>query len=163
MIKMTKLDPIAEFREDHRKVRDGLLELIKALQLKDVAKARKILGNINVLVGPHFRYEEETLYPALRVLLGEHVDQLLEEHDGVIATARSCANLLKKDNLTDEEAKQAANAARTLLIHVSNCDGLSILSERLSNKEIDNLSEKLAVSREAGVPLLDWAETIRGK
>lgn len=160
---MTKLDPIAEFREDHRKVRDGLLELIKALQLKDVAKARKILGNINVLVGPHFRYEEETLYPALRVLLGEHVDQLLEEHDGVIATARSCANLLKKDNLTDEEAKQAANAARTLLIHVSNCDGLSILSERLSNKEIDNLSEKLAVSREAGVPLLDWAETIRGK
>ncbi len=160
---MIKLDPIAEFREDHRKVRDGLLELIKALQLKDVAKAREILGNINVLVGPHFRYEEETLYPALRVLLGEHVDQLLKEHDGVIATARSCADLLKKDNLTDGEAKQAANAARTLLIHVSNCDGLSILSERLNNKEIDNLSEKLAAAREAGVPLLDWAKTIRGK
>lgn len=160
---MVKLDPIAEFREDHRKVRDGLLELMEALQSKDIATARKILGKINVVVGPHFRYEEETLYPALRVLLGEYVDQLLKEHDGVIATARSCADLLKKDSLTDGEAKQAATAARTLLIHVSNCDGLSILSERLSKKEIDNLSEKLAVARKAGVPLLDWAETIRGK
>lgn len=160
---MVKLDPIAEFREDHRKVRDGLLELMEALQSKDIATARKILGKINVVVGPHFRYEEETLYPALRVLLGEYVDQLLKEHDGVIATARSCADLLKKDSLTDGEAKQAATAARTLLIHVSNCDGLSILSERLSKKEIDNLSEKLAAARKEGVPLLDWAETIRGK
>ncbi|MBU6391827.1 MAG: hemerythrin domain-containing protein [Planctomycetes bacterium] len=160
---MAKLDPIAEFREDHRKVRDGLLELMEALQSKDIATARKILGKINVVVGPHFRYEEETLYPALRVLLGEYVDQLLKEHDGVIATARSCAELLKKDSLTDGEAKQAATAARSLLIHVSNCDGLSILSERLSKKEIDNLSEKLAAARKAGVPLLDWAETIRGK
>lgn len=160
---MAKLDPIAEFREDHRKVRDGLLELMEALQSKDIATARKILGKINVVVGPHFRYEEETLYPALRVLLGEYVDQLLREHDGVIATARSCAELLKKDSLTDGEAKQAVTAARSLLIHVSNCDGLSILSERLSKKEIDNLSEKLATARKAGVPLLDWAETIRGK
>ncbi len=160
---MTKLDPIAEFREDHRKVRDGLLAIIGALQTKDVVKARKILDEINVLVGPHFRYEEETLYPSLRVLLGEHVDQLLSEHDGVIATARSCAELLKKDSLTDGEAKQAASAARELLVHVSNCDGLSILSERLNKKEIDDLSEKLAAARKAGVPLLDWATTIRKK
>lgn len=160
---MIKLDPIAEFREDHRKVRDGLLELMEALQSKDVVKARKILDKINVLVGPHFRYEEEVLYPTLRVFLGEYVDQLLTEHDGVIATARSCAGLLKKDSLTGEEAKQAVSAARTLLIHVSNCDGLSILSERLNKKEIDTLSEKLAAARKAGVPLLDWAETIRGK
>lgn len=160
---MVKLDPIAEFREDHRKVRDGLLELMESLQSKDVVKARKILDKINVVVGPHFRYEEEVLYPTLRVFLGEYVDQLLTEHDGVIATARSCAELLKKDCLTDEKAKLAVSAARALLIHVSNCDGLSILSERLSKNEVDALSEKLATARKAGVSLLDWAETIRKK
>ncbi|OQZ02592.1 MAG: hemerythrin [Candidatus Brocadia sp. UTAMX2] len=163
MNRMVKLDPIAEFREDHRKVRDGLLELMEALQSKNVAKARKILDEINVLVGPHFRYEEEVLYPTLRVFLGEYVDQLLTEHDGVIATARSCAGLLKKDSLTDEEAKLAVSAARALLVHVSNCDGLSILSERLNKNEIDALSKKLATARKAGVPLLDWADTIRNK
>lgn len=159
--KMAKLDVIAEFREDHRKVVDGLLEMIDALQSKDVSTAGEILGRLNVLVGPHFRFEEETLYPTLRVFLGEYVDQLIQEHDGVIDTARSCAELLQKGSLTDEEAQQAANATRALLVHVSNCDGLAILTERLEPEELDQLADKFAAAREAGVPLLDWAATIR--
>jgi hypothetical protein len=158
---MAKLDVIAEFREDHRKVRDRLLEMIGALQSKDVATARETLGRLDTLVGPHFRFEEEMLYPTLRVFLGEYVDQLLQEHDGVIDTARLCAELLEKESLTNEEAQQAANAARALLVHVSNCDGLAILTERLQPEKLDQLAEKFAAAREAGVPLLEWAETIR--
>lgn len=158
-----KFDPIVEFREDHRKVRDGLLNIIDALKAKNVIRARKILGNINTLVGPHFRYEEEALYNTLRVFLGEYVDQLLKEHDGVIETAVGCAKLLQKDTLTDAEAKQAAHAARALLVHVSNCDGLAILSERLKKKELEELAEKFVASRKAGVGLLEWAEKIRKK
>ena len=158
---MGKLDAIAEFREDHRNVRDGLLDIIGALQSKDVSKAREILGGLDTLIGPHFRFEEEALYPTLRVFLGEYVDELLKEHDGVIETARSCAELLEKESLTDEEANQAAQAARALLIHVSNCDGLAILSERLKPEDLDELSEKYKSAREAGVPMLQWAETIR--
>ena len=160
---MVKLDPIEEFREDHRKVRDGLLEMIESLESKDVGKARNILGNLNIMVGPHFRYEEETLYPTLRVFLGEYVDQLVKEHDGVINTARACADLLKKDTLTEDEAKQASSAARALLVHVSNCDGLAILSERLKPKELEQLAEKFAAARKSGVSLLDWAANIRNK
>ena len=160
---MAKLDPIVEFREDHRKVRDGLLEMIEALQLKNVFKARQILGNLNTMVGPHFRYEEETLYPMLKKFLGEYVDQLIKEHDGVIATARACAELLQKDSLNEKEAQDAAGAARLLLIHVSNCDGLAILSERLSPKELEDLGDKFAQSRKKGVALLDWAANIRNK
>ncbi|MDZ4246600.1 MAG: hemerythrin domain-containing protein, partial [Dehalococcoidia bacterium] len=84
----TKLDPIVEFREDHRKVRDGLLELAQAAEAGDLGKAREILGKIDVAVGPHFRYEEETLYPSLKEFLGDYVDSLIGEHDGVITTAR---------------------------------------------------------------------------
>lgn len=157
------LDPILEFREDHRKVRDGLLEIIEFLEKKDIASARKVLGNINILVGPHFRYEEEALYPTLRIFLGEYVDQLISEHDGVIATARACAELLQKDTLSDEEAKKAASAARALLVHVSNCDGLAILSERLSPDELKGLGDKLAAARKEGVSLLEWAAKIRKK
>lgn len=63
---MAPIDPIFEFREDHRRVRDELLDMIEALEAKDIVRAREVLGNLNILVGPHFRYEEETLYPALR-------------------------------------------------------------------------------------------------
>ncbi|MDO8426866.1 MAG: hemerythrin domain-containing protein [Deltaproteobacteria bacterium] len=158
-----KLDPIAEFREDHRKVRDGILEITDALKEKDVQKAREILGQLNVLVGPHFRYEEEHLYPALRTFLGEYVDQLIKEHNNVIDTAKVCASLLSRDSLTDKESEEAAKAAMQLLIHVSNCDGLAILSERLSSKEMDRLAESYAEARTKGVPLLEWADTIRKK
>ncbi|MEE9503167.1 MAG: hemerythrin domain-containing protein [Candidatus Aminicenantaceae bacterium] len=158
---MVQLDAITEFREDHREVRDGLLEIIEALKTKDIPRARVILGNLNTKVGPHFRYEEETLYPKLKVFLGEYVDQLITEHDGVIETARATAELLEKDTLTDEETEQAANAARKLLIHVSNCDGLAILSERLEPEELRELGEKLSAARKAGIPLLDWAANIR--
>ncbi len=158
-----KLDPIEEFREDHRKVRDGILEITNALQEKDVKKAREVLGQLNALTGPHFRYEEEYLYPALRKFLGEYVDQLIKEHNNVIDTAKVCAQLLSKDTLTDQESKDATKAAMALLIHVSNCDGLAILSERFGQKDMDLLAEKFAEARKAGVPLLDWASTIRKK
>ncbi len=158
-----RLDPIAEFREDHRKVRDGILDITEALKKRDVKKAREILGKLNVLVGPHFRYEEEHLYPALRKFLGEYVDQLLNEHNNVIDTAKACAALLSKDNLTEQEAEDARKAALALLVHVSNCDGLAILSERFNAKELDELGEKFSESRKAGVALLDWADKIRKK
>ncbi|MBI2909394.1 MAG: hemerythrin domain-containing protein [Chloroflexi bacterium] len=157
----TRLDPIVEFREDHRKVRDGLLDLAAAAEAGDLVKARDILGTINNLVGPHFRYEEEALYPALKEFLGDYVDSLIREHDGAIDTAKTAANLLAKPSVSPEEGKAAANAARALLVHVSNCDGLNILAERFSKDKLDDLAEHYAGSRAAGVPLLQWADTIR--
>jgi len=54
-------------------VRDGLLDIMSALEAKDVKKAREVLGKLDALVGPHFRFEEEALYPALKVFLGEYI------------------------------------------------------------------------------------------
>lgn len=155
------LDPIVEFREDHRKVRDGLLDLAGAAEKGDLPTARTTLGAIDALVGPHFRYEEEALYPAMKVFLGEYVDRLIEEHDGAIKTAKTAAGLLAKSSLSGEEAKAAANAARALLVHVSNCDGLNILAERLSKEELEDLARQYQRSRDANVSLLNWADTIR--
>tara|TARA_B100000315_G_scaffold46871_1_gene41641 strand:- start:15 stop:509 length:495 start_codon:yes stop_codon:yes gene_type:complete len=158
---MAKLDPIVEFREDHRKVRDGLMKLASAAESGDLDTARTTLGDINVAVGPHFRYEEESLYPAMKEFLGEYVDRLIEEHDGAIKTARVAAQILSQSSVSAEEGKAAAGAARALLIHVSNCDGLNILAERFSQAKLDQLADAFQKSRDQGVPLLEWAEKIR--
>ncbi len=42
-------DPIAQFRDDHRIARDGLLEMSNALEAKDVPRTKEVLGNLNVL------------------------------------------------------------------------------------------------------------------
>jgi predicted sugar kinase len=157
------LDPIVEFREDHRKVRDLLLDLAAAIERGDIEKARATLGEINVLVGPHFRYEEEALYPAMKEFLGEYVDSLVDEHDGAISTALTAVSLLDKPSISPEEAKEAAKATRALLVHVSNCDGLNILAERLPQEQLEKLAGRYEEARAAGVPLLKWAETIRAR
>lgn len=90
-----------------------------------------------------------------------YVEKIDKESDRQGIGRRSCAKLLEKDELTDDEAVEAAGAARTLLVHVSNCDGLAILSERFSDEELDDLAEKFQADREQGVSLLDWADTIR--
>ena len=156
-----KLDPIVEFREDHRKVRDYLLDLADAAEDGDVVKAGGILGQIDALIGPHFRYEEETLYPAMKEFLGDYVDSLIEEHGGAIDTAKTAAKVLSQSSISEEEGQVVAKAARALLVHVSNCDGLNILTERFSQEKLDKLGEAFAQSRVAGVPLLCWADTIR--
>ena len=157
----TRLDPIIEFREDHRKVRDGLLDLADAAEAGDVAKAGGILGQIDALTGPHFRYEEETLYPAMKEFLGDYVDSLIDEHGGAIDTAKTAARVLSQSSLSKEEGEVVAKAARALLVHVSNCDGLNILAERFSQEKLDELGIHFAQSRAKGVPLRRWADTIR--
>ncbi len=155
------MEVIDQFREDHRIVRDGLIELASALESRDLEKAGKVLGELNKLLGPHFRFEEEALYPTLRKFLGEYVDQLLSEHDEAIKSAKEVAELISKGDVSEEEAKVAANKTRSLLVHVSNCDGLAILAERLDEEEINNLWKKFTDLRNEGVPLLEWAEKIR--
>ena len=157
----TRLDPIIEFREDHRKVRDSLLDLANAAEAGDVDKARDILGQIDVMIGPHFRYEEESLYPAMKEFLGDYVDSLIAEHDVAFDTAKTAAKILSQSSLSKEEGKEVAKAARALLVHVSNCDGLNILAERFSPEKLDELGERFAQARAQGVPLLRWADTIR--
>lgn len=54
-----ELDPIRELREDHKKVKDYLLELIEALNKRDAQRSLEILILLDKLGGPHFRFEEE--------------------------------------------------------------------------------------------------------
>lgn len=58
------------FRDEHRKVRDTLLDLIGAFRDRDRTSIRYLLNQTAVCTGPHFRYEEESLYPALTGIYG---------------------------------------------------------------------------------------------
>lgn len=158
-----QLDVIEEFREDHRKVRDLILDLAGTLRQRDLPRARELLGSLDRLTGPHFRFEEEALYPALRQFLGDYVDKLVSEHDGAIGKARGLAELLERDSLSQDEAGAAIADVSSLLIHVSDCDGLAIIMEKMSEQELGQIADTVMACREADVSLLRWAQEIRGK
>ena len=152
------------FRQEHRGIRDTLLDLVEAFQQRDLARVQPLLQQTAVLTGPHFRYEEEAMYPALVVIFGEeYVDKLLGDHDRAIGAAQRLVTLAGQDTLTDDEVGEAIHLVRGLLPHVSDCDGLSIMVERLPEKQIQNIFAARDRSRKADLDLLAWASTIRAR
>lgn len=146
------------FRAEHREVRDGLLDLVHALVANHMEECRALLGEIGALAGPHFRYEEEALYPALVPFFGgDLVDKLYAEHDDAIAIAFRLVDIVQADSLAPHEISEAVRLTRTLLPLVSKCDGLSLMAEVLERREIDRVFAARKCSLEQGLDLLAWA------
>jgi hypothetical protein len=145
------------FREEHRYVRDLLLDLVRALEQRRLPDARALVGEIAAVTGPHFRYEEESLYPALVAIFGpEYVEKLRDDHDGAIASARRIAELASRDALTDGEVDEAVRLVRGILPHVSDCDGLSIMVELLADETVERIFAARDAARAEGLDLLEW-------
>jgi len=160
---VSKLDPIARFRADHALVRDLLLEIIDAINRKDARKALEILTRLDKMVGPHFRWEEESFYlPFERFFGREYLEYLLGAHDRVIKRSKELVEILKKGKITDEQAKTLPNIIRfEVLSHVIECDGISVFAEKLTREELDKITKDLERVEKEGIPLLEWAERIK--
>lgn len=152
------------FREEHRQIRDTLLELIEAFQHRDRVRIQSLLDRAATYTGPHFRYEEESLYPALVEIFGpEYIEELLRDHDRAIGTAQRLIELAGKESLLDEDVAEATRLVRSILPHVSDCDGLSIMVERLPDEKVRTILETRDRSRQAGLNLLQWTEQVRNR
>lgn len=150
------------FRVEHRRIRDLLLDLITAFQARDPARARTLLGETAEATGPHFRYEEEAMYPALVEIFGPtYIEQLLGDHDRAIGTARRLVELAGQPSFSDSDVTEATELVRRLLPHVSDCDGLSIMVERLAEEKVANLLATRERAWAANLDLLRWASEVR--
>lgn len=150
------------FRDEHRKVRDVLLDLIQAFQARDRDRIQSLLNQTAGYTGPHFRYEEESLYPTLTDIFGEeYIEKLMGDHDRAIGRAGRLIELSKKDPLTAEDVAEAVRHLRSILPHVSDCDGLSIMVERVPEAKVQAILEARTRSLRAGLDLIQWASQVR--
>lgn len=149
------------FREEHRAVRDALFELSDAFDAADGERAGELLGTIAQLTGPHFRYEEETMYPLLVQVFGpDYISALIDDHDVAIATARRLVELAGGD-LSDDEIIEAKRLTQAILPHVADCDGLSIMVETLDDDQVAAIFAKRDETLAADLDLLTWDATVR--
>jgi hypothetical protein len=89
------------------------------------------------------------------------VQELLGDHDRAIATARKLVEIAAKEPLSDRDAAEAISLIRTVLPHVSDCDGLSIMVERLPETRVQAVLDAREASRRAGLNLFQWVEQVR--
>ncbi|MFG2250137.1 hemerythrin domain-containing protein [Spirillospora sp. NPDC048823] len=162
---MTVVEEFTEvFRTEHRGVRDLLLNLVEAFQKRDPVRARELLAAVDSATGPHFRYEEEAMYPRLVDIFGdEYVDKLLTDHDGAIRNVRQLYEIVDQDQLNAAHAERGVGLTRQILPHVSDCDGLSIMVETLPDETVDDILGARRKARDAGLDLLTWAATARDR
>ena len=163
MINLTKIDPISQFRSEHVKIRDALLDLIDAINKRDAPKALEILSQLNVIVGPHFRWEEESLYPVMERFFGrQYLEYLLSAHDRIVRRAKDLLEILSVKEIKPEQAETLSSIVRNEIIpHTIECDGISLFAEKLSEEEMEKLRNDLERTHKEGVPLLEWAEKIK--
>jgi hypothetical protein len=141
-----------------------LFDLIEAFRAGDTVRARNLLVEITALTGPHFRYEEESLYPSLVEVFGrDYVDKLLADHDGAVRTVRRLIELAAEHSLDDSQRDEAVAGAQSILPHVSDCDGLSIMVERFPEERVRTILDTRRQAQDSNLDLLAWAGSARGR
>lgn len=147
------------FRTEHRSVRDLIMELIQAFKAREQDKIRIRLEDLAALTGPHFRYEEESLYPQLTAFFtDEYVTKLYSDHSMAIGNAKKLISIANQKALTDEDITLAVRTLQSIMPHVSDCDGLSILIETLPSEDIQKVLDTRDIARSKNLNLIQWAE-----
>jgi hemerythrin-like domain-containing protein len=151
------------FRAEHREIRDALLSLVAAFEKRNKRRIKSLLKTVAELSGPHFRYEEDALYPALIQIYGKlYIEHMLVEHDKAIVSALRLEQIAeKKKPLDDTDVKKAVHLVRGILPHVSDCEGLSIMVEVLPEGVSEDILKARDRARNDNFDLLTWANEVR--
>jgi hemerythrin len=151
MKEQNEIDVIREFHSDHQKVIQALFELRQSIAKRNINDVRTILAGAERLLGTHFKFEENYLYPALQPFLGEgYVKKLFNEHDGIFRSVGRIAELARKEKWSDTDTESAQTNLELIYEHPIGCDGLALWIERLSKEQQDGLYRQFVSVREQG-------------
>jgi hemerythrin-like domain-containing protein len=153
---------VETFQTEHRETRDRLLELSNAIENQELDRAHELVREIDETAGPHFQYEEDALYPALIPFFGkEKVKELVAEHDEAIEAARTLAELTERDSLSEAETQEALRQLPTIMVHVSDCDGLTVYLEKADREVFEEIEQSMEEANEQGLTLTEYDDTVR--
>ncbi len=149
------------FKEDHKIILDKLLNLKDAVKRKETKDAENLVKFLDNIMGPHFRVEEEALYPMLTEYFGEdNVERLLEEHTMATEAMNEFKHNIGSEQYMREHGEDTLKKLQGFFLHVTSCDGLSIIIEKFSDDQKNNLDAHLTKVRDEAIPLTVWKQQI---
>lgn len=152
------------FRTEHREIRDLILNLMSGFIKEDRELCDKSLTRLAEVIGPHFRYEEKTVYPFLTEFYGEdYIQKLLTDHDIMIGRALMIKQIIDNEFDNNERRNKGLEHVRGLLPHVSDCEGVSIMVERLGEDKLVAIKEAIDEAYKDNYNLVEWAENVRDR
>jgi hemerythrin HHE cation binding domain-containing protein len=151
------------FRNEHRAARDAFLGIAQALRDRDASRIPPLMDLANTGIGPHMRYEEEEMYPALAGLYGDaYVGRMLEDHDRAFGVAGRLMEIASHDPITDADVEEGERLIQGMLPHVTDCDGLVLAIEVLPEDRQRVIFAARDRALAEGVTMMEWGE-LRGR
>jgi hypothetical protein len=130
------------FKQEHQVILDLLLELRRLV--KEGKQCSGTVKKLDEVMGPHFQVEEEALYPMLKDYVGEEgVRKLLKEHEGAYEAMHLLAANAGDAIWVKNNGEKVVSIMHGMFMHVTSCDGLSIIIERFSSEQKRILAEAL--------------------
>lgn len=151
MAKTELSDLVQTFLEEHRTLMQGLSAILEKVESEDFDSARKQADELDQVVGPHIRFEEEVLYPEVGRVRGRQMEQqLLAEHSVI---QRTIERLLEVD-LSQADApvlrEELGAALRAAVRHAESCGTLISHLMALPPAEQDEALARLVQFHESG-------------
>jgi len=155
---------ILQWNKEHSIIREILLELNSALILEDIEQCKCLLAKLDEIVGPHFRYEEEAIYPAMvDVYCPGYINKLYTDHDLTIARINQLKNLFNQDNFTEMDLTSAIRHVRMISHYITNCETLPINNVKFDEQLIMQIFNTHKKSLDENLSLISWSDTIRNR
>ena len=156
----TELERFTEgFRNEHRAARDIFLGIGEALRDRDAARIGELMGQADAGIGPHMRYEEEEMYPALASLYGDdYVERMVGDHDRAFGVAGRLMELASHQPITDEDIEEGNQLIQHMLPHVTDCDGLVLAIEVLPGERQRTIFAARDRALAEGLTMMQWGE-----
>ncbi|MFB6346883.1 MAG: hemerythrin domain-containing protein [bacterium] len=150
------------FKEEHQSILQDTERLIRRIENSTSPDIEDEIDTLNDHLGPHFRYEEEALYPSLEDQYGRiYVKRLYDSHEGTIYTLRKLREMVVNNSLNQSKALELIYG--WLLPHVSDCEGLSIMVDQIPSVAIDEITRARERANSENLDLLTWADRERGE
>jgi hemerythrin len=161
---MEKEEFLAQLKKEHDSILDILLKMSRSLMLEEVNHFRELLKKFNEEAGPHFRFDEEAVYPSLvDAYYPGYLAKLYTDHDLTIARYNELKKISSKPELNQEDFYNAMRHVRMMSQYISNCEILPISCIPLSEQQIKRIKAIYKKSRLESVNLNSWAISERNR
>ena len=143
-------DFIDGFRIDHRNLNNCINSLHRALKNSEMNEVKVILSEMKKTTEPHFKFEEDYLYPRLQRLMRETTQQLHNEHETILNFFDETIDILDKANPSGIKKETILNNLSRFSIMLEKCDDLSSFAEKFHQDEKEDLNRRYQECKTSG-------------
>ena len=161
---MGKKELLLQLEKEHDQIREVLQKLSISMMMEDVERFKKLLVKFDQITGPHFRFEEEAVYPALvDIYYPRYISKLYTDHDLAIARFNELNKLVNKEKFSESDYISGIRHLRMMDHLITGCEILPIKNIPLDDQQIRRLKTIHKKSKEEKLGLISWSNTRRNR